>query len=137
MGDERWAIVPGFPLLEASSLGRIRSQPYELVMPNGGISTRQMQPTFGHLTNASGNYPRCQINFRRKSYMVSRLVCIAFHGPPSFEGAEAMHKNEDSLDNRPDNLEWGTCKENANAPGYLKYCREIGIQNLRGVPCDM
>ncbi len=69
--------------------------------------------------------------------MVSRLVCIAFHGLPPFEGAEAMHANEDSLVNRPDNLGWGTRKENANAPAYLEYCRNVGIQNLRGVPCGM
>lgn len=135
---EEWRPVPHVPLLEASSLGQVRSLAYELKMPNGGVCTRQMQPTFGHLTTSkSGNYPRRQISFRRKRFMVSRLVCIAFHGPPPFEGAEAMHRNENSLDNQAENLEWGTRKENANAPAYLKHCREVGIQNLRGVPCGM
>lgn len=129
--SEEWRPVPGLPLLEASSAGRIRSLPYDMVMPNGGTYTRQMAPTLGHLT-APGTYRRFQINFRRKSYMVAPLVCTAFHGLPPFKGAEAMHKNENSLDNREDNLEWGTRKENANAPAYLEYCRTIGIKNLQG-----
>lgn len=133
---EEWRPIPHIPLLEASTLGRIRSWPYELKLPSGGVCTRQMQPTFGYITNSkSKNYPRRQVNFRRKSYMVSRLICITFHGPPPFNGAEAMHKDENSLNNRADNLEWGSRKENANAPEYLKYCRETGVRNLRGSSC--
>lgn len=134
---EEWRPVPHVPLLEVSNLGRVRSRPYELTLPSGGVCVRQMKPTKGHITNPSGNYPRYQVNFRRKSYMVSRLVCIAFHGEPPFKKAEAMHRNENSLDNQPDNLEWGTRQENANAPQYLRYCRETGVQNLRGAPCGM
>ena len=34
-----------------------------------------------------------------------------------------MHLNEDSSDNRPENLMWGTQKENLNAPGFIAYCK--------------
>ena len=34
-----------------------------------------------------------------------------------------LHKDENSRNNRPENLMWGTQKENLNAPGFLKYCR--------------
>ena len=34
-----------------------------------------------------------------------------------------LHIDENSANNRPENLKWGTQKENMNAPGYLAYCR--------------
>jgi len=34
-----------------------------------------------------------------------------------------MHLNENSADNRPENLAWGTQKENLNAPGFIAYCK--------------
>ena len=40
-----------------------------------------------------------------------RLVAAAWHGEPS-EGYWALHRNDNPLDNRPENLYWGTPKEN-------------------------
>lgn len=121
---EIWKEVPSFPLLEASSIGRVRSKPYEVAMPNGGIRIRQMAPTLGVMvTSSSGNYARFKITFRRKNYLVHRLVCEAFHGASPFENADVLHGNEDGADNRPENLSWGTRKENLNAPGFIAYCK--------------
>jgi len=44
---------------------------------------------------------------------VHRLVCEAFHGTPPFEGALALHANGDPLDNRPENLRWGSGSDNS------------------------
>lgn len=58
-----------------------------------------------------------------KSHKVSRLVCEAFNGPPTEEKNVCMHLDENARNNRPENLKWGTQKENLNAPGFLKYCK--------------
>lgn len=67
--------------------------------------------------------------YRGKTYKVHRLVCEAFNGPPPFQGAVCMHLDEDYRNNRPDNLAWGTQKENLNAPGFIAYCRSRTGEN--------
>lgn len=58
-----------------------------------------------------------------KTQKVARLVCEAFNGAPPFPDAVCMHKDENSRNNRPENLAWGTQKENLNAPGFIEYCK--------------
>ena len=60
---------------------------------------------------------------RGKTYKVARLVCEAFHGPAPADKPVCMHMDEDSRNNKPGNLQWGTQKENLNAPGFVRYCR--------------
>ncbi|QDP54003.1 MAG: putative uncharacterized HNH endonuclease [Prokaryotic dsDNA virus sp.] len=55
---------------------------------------------------------------RQAPRKVHQLVCEAFHGPKPFETAVVIHKDEDALNNRPENLKWGTQKENLNAPKF-------------------
>ena len=121
--DEKWLPIPGHALLEASSRGRVRSIPYETPMPNGGVKINQMQPTFGCVSKSSKTamHPRINLLFRRKNYRVARLVCLAFHGEPPPGKPYALHKNEDALDNRPSNLEWGSQKQNFKAPKISAY----------------
>lgn len=50
---------------------------------------------------------------RARTHLVHRLVCHAFHGdPPSPEHTDVRHLNGDKLDNRAENLAWGTRSEN-------------------------
>ena len=49
----------------------------------------------------------------RRNEPVHKLVLMAWHGPKPFPEAQCRHLNGNSLDNRPENLVWGTCKENA------------------------
>jgi hypothetical protein len=49
-------------------------------------------------------------------------VCEAFHGEPE-KGQVCMHLDEDARNNRPENLAWGSQKENLNAPKFLEYCK--------------
>jgi hypothetical protein len=60
-------------------------------------------------------YQRLIFRFRGKTYKVHRAVCEAFNGPPPFERAVVMHLDEDSFNNMPENLRWGTQKENLSA----------------------
>lgn len=123
---EEWRPVPGHPLLEASSLGRVRSIPYIVPQPNGGERIRQMAPTHGVVSRAhkGSSHRYRKVLFRRVNYKVHKLVCLAFHGPPPApKGYGVLHGDEDGLNNLPGNLSWGTQKENLNAPGFLAYCR--------------
>ncbi len=71
---------------------------------------------------------------KAKNYNVHRLVCEAFHGPAPFPGAIVMHLDEDGLNNRADNLAWGTQKQNLNMPKLKAYQQSrIGDLNPRRI----
>ena len=59
-------------------------------------------------------FVRLTINKIRKSYAVHRLICTAFHGTKPTSVHEVRHLNGDRMDNRAENLCWGTRKENAH-----------------------
>lgn len=115
MTREEWRPVPSLPWLLASSRGRIMVAPYQ-----GATRRYAGKPRWGEWDPVQ---KRFVIMFRGKTYRVGRLVCEAFHGPAPFEGARALHIDENSRNNRPSNLQWGTQKQNLNAPGFLAYCR--------------
>lgn len=116
-----WRPVPG-TRFEASDEGHIRAVRYVASMPHGG--TRAYGGVGGP---GAWDGKRYILTCRRdkKTYKVARLVCAAFHGPAPFERAVVMHIDENSRNNRPENLKWGTQKENLNAPGFLAYAAEM------------
>lgn len=68
-------------------------------------------------------------NYRGKNYKVHRLVCEAFHGPAPFEKAVVMHLDDDATNNKPENLAWGTQKQNLNTPAFIAYCKSRTGEN--------
>lgn len=117
MIGEVWRIVPSLPAIMASSEGRIMVLPYEEAMPYGGTRQYGGQPHFG-----VWNKTDCRFitTYKGKTYKIAQLVCEAFNGPKPFATAVCMHMDENAANNRPDNLKWGTQKQNLNAPGYIK-----------------
>jgi len=115
--DEQWRRSPSLPEYLVSSWGRVMRAPFWGAMPHGGERPYGGQPHYGQ----DGGEGRMIFVFRNKTYKVHRLVCEAFNGPAP-EGAVCMHLDEDYTNNRPENLKWGTQKENLNAPGFIKYC---------------
>lgn len=89
------------------------------IMPHGGMRQYGGEPTNGQWADNI----RYIIVIDGKPYKVARLVCEAFHGPAPEGKNNCLHKDEDASNNRPNNLKWGTQKENLNAPGFLEYCR--------------
>ena len=117
--QEQWRAVPSVPGLLASSFGRVMVAPYTAPLPNGGLRQYGGFPTYGQPVESEGRYITV---FRRKTYKVHSLVCEAFNGPRP-EGLVCCHVDEDWRNNLPSNLEWGTQRDNLNAPGFIAYCR--------------
>jgi hypothetical protein len=117
----------------ASSWGRVLLPPREARMPNGGMRKYETKPTLGSITSAAKGAKHKYRNIFNRTYgnlKVHQLVCEAFHGPcPA--GLETLHEDENGLNNRPENLRWGTRKENLNAPGFLAYCRSRRVTHGR------
>lgn len=119
MLPEIWKPVPSIPGLLASSRGRIMTKPHERPMPHGGL---RRYGGYAH-RGVWSEGKRYTTHFRGRTYRVARLVCEAFHGPAPADKPVCMHLDENSRNNAPSNLRWGTQKENLNAPGFLEYCR--------------
>lgn len=49
-----------------------------------------------------------------KQVFLHRIMCDAFNGPAPFEGALVRHLDGDPLNNRPENLAWGTHQDNSD-----------------------
>ena len=101
LDPDEWRQVPGFPHLEASASGQIRS--------NGWIKKASI---------AGVGYPVVRHGLR--VLYIHRLVAMAFHGLPA-PGQQVNHRNGNKLDNRPANLEWVSPADN------LRHARMTGL----------
>ena len=103
--NEIWRDIPEYEgLYQASNLGRVKSlkRPY-------GLKEKILKPGL-----VCGYYQvSLYKNLKVKHYMVHRLVWEAFNGSIP-EGLQVNHINEIKTDNRLENLNLMTCKENIN-----------------------
>lgn len=100
---EIWKKIPGYEY-EASTAGRVRA------CKTGYI----LRPHIAKEAYGSG-YWRVELGYGAggKKFHVHRLVLEAFVGPRP-EGRQCRHLDGNSLDNRLDNLAWGTMKEDTD-----------------------
>lgn len=98
VSSEVWKPIP-FWDAEVSSHGRVRS--------SKGLRKLQTEPD-GYIK------VRLAHNGNWQTFRVSRLVCVAFHGDPPFEGAQVRHKDHNRGNNREDNLHWGSAQDNVD-----------------------
>jgi hypothetical protein len=119
MAGEIWRIVPSLPELLVSNEGRMMHVPKQGAMPHGGHRHYGGQPTFGVWNKVDSRFVT---TINGKNYKIHRLVAEAFLGPPPFQKAVVMHIDENSANNRSDNLKWATQKENLNGEAFKEYC---------------
>jgi hypothetical protein len=130
--EEIWKPVPSKPGVLASSFGRIILPVRSAPMPHGGIRIYEPKPTYGVKTRASKTARHVYMGVYNKFFgnmKVHRLVCEAFHGLAPEGQSVVIHLDEDATNNRPENLKWGTQKENMNMPGFIEYCRSRTGEN--------
>lgn len=138
---EIWKPVPSEPGMLASSFGRVLLPPCYAPLPNGGYRTCCPKPRAGVVTKSKKTARHVYLHIlvrrigdgpRQAPRKVHQLVCEAFHGPKPFPEAVVIHADENGLNNRPENLRWGTQKENLSAPGFVQYCRSrVGSESPR------
>jgi hypothetical protein len=117
-GVEQWRPIPGWEgIYEVSSFGRVKSLARTKLgrfNKSGERSILPVRETVRKLWTKDDGYIKvglCRDSVVRP-HVVHRLVCLAFHGPPPFEGAEVAHFDGSRDNNRPDNLRWATKSEN-------------------------
>jgi hypothetical protein len=128
---EIWKPVPSEPGVLASSLGRILLMPGYAPLPNGGYRAYFPEPRLGQVAKSTKTAKHLFRHIavkrhgasRQQTRKVHQLVCEAFHGPKPFPEAVVIHLDEDGLNNRPENLKWGSQRENMNMPKFTAYCR--------------
>lgn len=129
---EQWKPVPSKTGILASSWGRIKLPDSVAKTPSGGIRKYEPKPTYGIKARASKTARHEYMGIQNKKFgnmKIHRLVCEAFHGLAPFEKAVVIHIDENSTNNRPENLKWGTQKENLNMPKFIEYCKSRTGEN--------
>ena len=128
--DEEWRTVPSLPGVMASSWGRVHRVSREGLSARG----RPSKPTYGGKVRMKEGYTALWVAWTNLNgealcrRLVSRLVCEAFHGPAPFEKALAMHGDDNPLNNRPENLSWGSHKDNLSLPGSRARARAAWVR---------
>lgn len=133
--QEQWKDVPSFPEMMASSWGRVQKKPFVGKMPNGSTRLYKTKPRWGVEQKCASGREGVRkrrlvyITGLKKSFNVARLVCEAFNGPPPDEKSICIHIDENPSNNRPENLKWGTAKENLNGEKFIEYCKQRTGEN--------
>lgn len=97
---EIWREVPGWPMYQVSTHGRLRSFHLgKLTVLKGGRD----RDGYRRAVLVNGD--------TRKSIKLHHMVLWAFHGPCP-EGLVGRHADGNIANNRPDNLSWATQREN-------------------------
>lgn len=133
MEIELWKDVEAYEgTYQVSNLGRVRSLDRYVKFPTGDHLTRGRILADCFQVNGY-RYVPLHINGNRKNHRIHRLVACAFLSNTENK-SEVNHKDENVNNNRVDNLEWNTSKENANFGTRNE--RMVKAQKIRVVKLD-
>jgi len=116
--EEIWKDVTGFPSYQVSNLGRAKQlgKPHSKYNQDKILKLHDTRKYYGiTLFSKSGS----------KQVSIHRLIAVEFIPNPENK-PQVNHKNGIKLDNRPENLEWVTSKEN------MVHAVATGLHNMRG-----
>lgn len=120
--DEIWKTIEEYPEYEVSTFGNIRSKDREYTDTKGRIYYKKGQLLKLEIQQ-NDNYKQVMVHIssNRKSYrlIVARLVAKTFIPNPN-NYPQVNHKDENSLNNNVENLEWCDCKYNINYGTHIE-----------------
>lgn len=120
---EEWRFVPGQPDLLVSDWGRFEKLARYRKTNGQGFRLDNGVPSWGTFSASSGPGKIVCLDAFGKTTSLPRLICLAFHGEPPPGKPVCMHVDENFRNNRPENLKWGTQRENLNCPKFIEYRR--------------
>lgn len=122
MTEEIWKNVCGYEdSYEISNLGNLRGKERALIYKDGRKGVLKAMPLKGSLQK-NGYYAH---NFKGERKFIHRVVAETFLGKSKFR-MTVNHKNGIKSDNRLENLEWATYKENND------HARDTGLSKQHG-----
>lgn len=103
---EIWKRIPGYPGYVASNMGRVKRLAYTTVR---GYNRAEK------ILKMSGRSAAITLNLKegKTSQHAGRLVLLAFKGKPRGRENLALHEDDNTRNNIPSNLRWGSRKDNA------------------------
>jgi len=114
--------IPGYPGFYADSDGYIWG--FQVKRNTGWHRLCSSPTTYGYLL------VHVYYNGKRKTVQVHQLVALAFHGPCPLGKQVRHYPDPDKNNNRPENLKYGTPKENA-ADSIEQGLSPRGIKNCK------
>jgi len=112
---EIWNNVPGYEeLYQVSNLGNVKRLASKVwVEKHKGYFRTYPEETLKPILSPSGYY---HVNLYKdkklKTFRINRIVLMTFDRMPK-DGEVSMHLDNNKLNNKLENLKWGTCKDNA------------------------
>lgn len=141
---EIWRDIEGYEgYYQISNLGRVKSLERDVYKSNGDFHRRKKEKIkTPKITSDGYSAVTLSVDCNNRTFSVHSLVAHAFIPKPcSKESLEINHKDTNRKNNRMDNLEWVTHKENvAYSVSLGNYYVHAGEKNGRCVPvivCDM
>lgn len=135
--EEVWKPVPGYEgIYEVSNAGRVKSLKRFAVDPNG--RKRLLPEKILKLKTEKAGREDFRVTLWKDAvcddYLVSRLIAMAFL-PLPYDKLTVNHINGDYQDNRVENLEWVTLRENIQH-GFATGLYESTQKKVSLIPCD-